>query len=94
MSYVPNIDKIKEKLIERVKGTVTVYHFYETETNQVNLTINIQNYAHVYHYTIYDLESKMCKGITINEMVNDIIKQYRFTLFAKFFRTPRKQEIK
>ena len=87
-------NSIKQKLIERVKGTVSVYHFYDSETDEIDITVAIQNYAHVFHYTIYDFEKQVLNSVATDEIVNQIIKQYRFTLFAKFFRTPRKQEYK
>ena len=83
-------DTLKEKLITKVKGTVSVYHFYETDTNEINISISVQNYAHVFHYTIYDIENEMYKGTSLDELVNQVIKQYKFTLFAKFFQDTKK----
>ena len=83
-------NNIKNKLITKVKGTVSVYHFYETETSEINISISIQNYAHIFHYTIYDIESELYKGTSLDDLVDQVLKQYKFTLFAKFFKTPRK----
>lgn len=87
-------NNIKNKLITKVKGTVSVYHFYETDTNEINISISVQNYAHIFHYTIYDIESELYKGTSLDDLVEQVLKQYKFTLFAKFFKTPRKNMIK
>lgn len=86
-------NNIKNKLITKVKGTVSVYHFYETDTNEINISISVQNYAHIFHYTIYDIESELYKGTSLDELVEQVLKQYKFTLFAKFFKTPRKTRV-
>lgn len=83
-------NNIRDKLISKVKGTVSVYHSYTTDTPETNISISIQNYAHVFHYTIYDIESELYKGTSLDDLVEQILKQYKFTLFAKFFKTPRK----
>lgn len=87
-------DNIKDKLINKVKGTVSVYHSYTTDTPDINISISIQNYAHVFHYTIYDIESELYKGTSLDDLVEQIVKQYKFTLFAKFFKTPRNKMVK
>lgn len=87
-------NNIRDKLINKVKGTVSVYHSYTTDTPDINISISIQNYAHVFHYTIYDIESELYKGTSLDELVEQVLKQYKFTLFAKFFKTPRNKMVK
>lgn len=77
---------IKEKIIAKVKGTVSVYSIVDEQDYTLNVVVTIRNYSHTYKYTVYDLITELYSGITVDQIVNRIVNNYKDTVIKKFFK--------
>ena len=69
-----------------IKGTISV-HFATGVNDYLNdmLIVDIENGSTVFHYTLDDFQSAICRGMTSDMLAKDICKQYKRYILNKHF---------
>ncbi len=69
-----------------IKGTISV-HFATGINDYLNdmLIVDIENGGTVFHYTLEDFQSAVCRGVTSDMVAKDICKLYKCYILNKHF---------
>ena len=80
--------KIKSKLYDEVNGRIS-FEIYE-EQDAILFEINFKE-AFVHKEVISNIQTKMFKGITSDEICNDILNSYKKQVLKAFFKSRYKK---
>lgn len=80
--------KVKSKLYDEVNGRIS-FEIYE-EQDAILFEINFKE-AFVHKEVISNIQTKMFKGITSDEICNDILNSYKKQVLKAFFKSRYKK---
>ena len=79
--------KIRNRLYDELNGSIR-FVIYESE-NSISFNISFKDFTH--QALIKDVDEKIYKGVSVEEIVDDILKAYKAQVLKCFFKSEYKK---
>ena len=84
--YKTFITSIRQHLMRRVKGSVSVFLYKSEKNNEYDIHCIISNSGIKFKYKVEGIQSKMLYGTSSFDVAQRFYKSYRYDVISKFFR--------